>query len=93
LYKLMTMGAILAGMLLFSACTVTNPRYALISDERGRSYEIVRFNQIINPEAGFSAGPVEGIDGQAGDMIYKNYQDGFKPKTPPVPVFNLNLGS
>ena len=93
MYKLLIMGALLTGMLLISACTVTNPRYALISDDRGRSYEIARFNQIINPEAGFSAGPVEGIDGQAGDMTYKNYQDGFKAKTPPVPVFNLDLGS
>jgi hypothetical protein len=84
--------ALLTGMLFFSACTPTNPRYVQIADDIGRSYEIARFNQIINPEAGFSAGPMEGIDGQAGDLIYKNYQNGFKIKPPPTPVFNLNLG-
>jgi len=36
--------------------------------------------------------PVEGIDGRAGDLTFKKYQDGFKVKPPPTPVFNLNLG-
>jgi hypothetical protein len=90
LNKLMINAGLLAGSLLLGACAV-NPRYAALSDDRGRSYETARFNQIINMEAGF-AGPVEGIDGQAGDRTYKNYQDGFKPKPPATPVFNLNLG-
>jgi hypothetical protein len=87
----MITAALLAGTLFFSACA-TNTRYVQLSDNWGRSYEIARFNQIMNPEAGVSAMPMEGIDGQAGDLIYKKYQDGFKVKTPPTPVFNLNLG-
>lgn len=89
--KLMIAAGLLTGSLLLGACTV-NPRYAQLSDDRGRAYETARFNQIINLEAGFSAVLVEGIDGQAGDLTYKKYQDSFKVKTPPAPVFNLNLG-
>jgi hypothetical protein len=91
LNKLMITAGLLAGCLLLGACAV-NPRYAALSDDRGRSYETARYNQIINMEAGMLAGPVDGIDGIAGDLTYKKYQDGFKIKTPPTPVFNLNLG-
>ena len=89
--KLMIATGLLAVSFLLGACAV-NPRYAALSDDMGRSYETARFNQIINPEAGLSAMPMEGIDGQAGDLTYKKYQAGFKVKTPPTPVFNLNLG-
>ena len=89
--KLTITAGLIAGSLLLGACAV-NPRYAALSDDRGRSYETARFSQIINMEAGISAGSVEGVDGQAGDLTYKKYQDGFKVKTPPTPVFNLNLG-
>lgn len=91
MYKHIIIAGLLAGTMLVCACT-TNPRYAQITAELGRSYETARFHQIINPEAGLSAVPLEGIDGQAGDYTYKKYQEGFKEKTPPTPVFNLNLG-
>ena len=87
----MITAALLTGTLFLGACA-TNPRYVQLSDNWGRSYEVARFNQIIDPEAGVSAMPMEGIDGEAGDLIYKKYQDGFKVKPPPTPVFNLNLG-
>jgi len=90
LNKPMITAVLLTGTLFLCACA--NPRYVQIDNDRGRSYEIARFNQIINPEAGIGAMPVEGIDGQAGDLTYKKYQDGFKVKPPPTPVFNLNLG-
>ena len=86
----MITAVLLTGTLFFFV--FANPRYVQFDNDRGRSYEIARFHQIINPEAGLSAMPVEGIDGQAGDLTYKKYQDGFKVKTPPAPVFNLNLG-
>lgn len=91
MFKHILITGLLAATMLVCACT-TNPRYAQMTDELGRSYETARFNQIINPDAGLSALPMEGIDGQAGADTYKKYQDGFKVKTPPTPVFNLNLG-
>lgn len=91
MYKQIIMAGLLTGTMLVCACT-TNPRYKLVAADLGRSHETARFHQIINPEAGLNAMPVKGIDGQAGEYIYKNYQDGFKEKTPPTPVFNLNLG-
>ena len=86
----MITGALLAGTLFFCACA--NPRYVQLDTDRGRAYETARFNQIINPDAVVTAMPVEGIDGQAGDLTYKKYQDSFKEKPPETPVFNLNLG-
>ncbi len=92
----MTKHIIIAGLLtaglFFSACTATNPRYAQIAADKGRSFETARFSQILNPEAGVSDMPIEGIDGQAADDTYKKYQDTFKVETPPTPVFNLNIG-
>ncbi|MDZ7666374.1 MAG: hypothetical protein U5K27_13810 [Desulfotignum sp.] len=88
--KPMITAVLLTGTLFLCACA--NPRYVQLDNDRGRSYEIARFHQIINPEAGLSAMPVEGIDGQAGEVTYKNYQEGFKVKPPATKVVNLNVG-
>ncbi|MDT8380435.1 MAG: hypothetical protein RQ739_16250 [Desulfotignum sp.] len=86
----MITAALLTGTLLLCACA--NPRYVQLDNDRGRSYEIARFNMIIDPEAGLSAMPMEGIDGQAGEKTYKKYQAGFTEKAPETKIFNLNLG-
>ncbi len=58
----------------------------------GRSYEMAKFNQILNPEAGKNLNPVEGMPGRAGEKVVANYEKSFEGKAAKQSV-SLNLGS
>ncbi len=57
----------------------------------GTSYQLQKFNQTANPEAGKKVEPVEGMDGRAAQAAREKYQKGFE-KEPPAQVYNLTIG-
>lgn len=75
-----------------SGCSSMNKRELIVEKNWGRSYETVRFSQIINPDAGESKAEDQGIDGVAGKHNYDKYQKGFKKEDAPSQIFNINLG-
>ena len=42
----------------------------------GRSFESARYNQILNPKAGKSLEPIEGIDGPTAERIMNDHVSG-----------------
>ena len=47
----------------------------------GTSQELVKMNQIIDPQAGHNPAPVQGVDGGAAKHAHDGYRDSFsKPK-------------
>jgi len=50
----------------------------LLERNWGRSFESMRYIQMINPEAGKNLDPVLGLDGNASDHNVNKYQESFK---------------
>ena len=44
----------------------------------GRSVEMAKYHQIMNPEAERNLSPVTGLKGSVGERIMKNYVEGFQ---------------
>lgn len=44
----------------------------------GRSFELAKYNQYLNPEAEKNLGPVEGLNGLAAATVMEGYQNSFK---------------
>jgi hypothetical protein len=57
----------------------------------GTSYQLQKFNQIANPEAGKKVEPAEAMDGKAAQGTMEKYQKGFENE-PPAPVYTLSIG-
>jgi hypothetical protein len=57
----------------------------------GTSYQLQKFNQIANQEAGKKIEPAEGMDGQAAQATKDKYQKGFEKESLP-PVYSLSIG-
>jgi hypothetical protein len=64
----------------------------LLEKNWGRSFETVKYNQILNPEAGRNVEPVEGLDGEAAEANMAKYRQGFTSEAPP-PVYDINLNN
>ena len=72
---------IACAMLALSAgCSSSGPVHeeTLLDKNWGRSVETAKYNQILNPDAGKSLTPVEGLNGKAADNSVKKYEDSFK---------------
>jgi hypothetical protein len=50
----------------------------LLEKNWGRSVETAKYNQILNPEAGKSVPPVEGLGGQPAGYSVDKYENSFK---------------
>lgn len=50
----------------------------LLERNWGRSFESMRYMQMINPEAGKNLDPVLGLDGNASEHNVNKYQESFK---------------
>jgi len=91
-YFMIMIGAVvLAG---FLGCTSAPPqnKVSLVDENWGRSFEAAKDNQIANPEAGETAGHVEGLDGRAAERNVNQYRGSFSG-APQEQVYNLNLGN
>jgi len=67
-------------------------RETMLDKNWGKSFELAKQNQILNPEAGKNPAPVVGLDGQAAEGNMEQYRKGFKGKASKK-VYNLNLSS
>jgi hypothetical protein len=56
-------------------------RETLLDQNWGRSVETAKYNQYLDPEAGKSLTPVEGLDGKAAGYTVDKYENSFKEKT------------
>lgn len=62
------------------SCSGTTPAadQSLLKRNWGRSFESMRYMQMVDPEAGKNLDPVLGLDGNAADHNIKKYQKSFK---------------
>ena len=81
---------VIAAIAVLSGCACE--KYNQPADTWGRSFELAKYNQYLNPEAGKNLEPVEGLNGWAADAVMAGYQESFKGKKGAESV-NLNLGS
>ena len=72
-----------AMLALFAGCSSSGPVHeeTLLDKNWGRSVETAKYNQILNPDAGKSLTPVEGLNGKAADNSVKKYENSFKKET------------
>ncbi len=84
----------IAGAISLAGCaTNTTPD----TDARfGQSFNLIKAQQTINPDASRNADPVAGIDGKAAKGAYDNYRDSFR-KPPdegrgPSSAVGVNVG-
>ncbi len=57
----------------------------------GTSYQLQKFNQMANPEAGKKVELAEGMGGKPAQTTMEKYQKSFE-KEPPARVYNLSIG-
>jgi hypothetical protein len=78
----------LALSVLLGACSTSplGPTTPQLDSAFGESVRQVRAVQTIDPDAGRKAGPVAGIDGEAGRSVMDEYQKSFKE---PPRTFNI----
>ena len=80
---------VIAAMACFLGCACGGSN---LNANWGRSFEMAKYNQNLNPEAGKNLEPVEGLNGWAADAVMAGYQGSFKGEQG-APTYNLNLGS
>ena len=81
---------ILLGMLGCSSQNAFIPMGDSMLDRNwGRAYETAKHNQILDPDAGKTTDPVEGLDGDAAERNMNNYKSGGGPKQAPATEFGV----
>jgi hypothetical protein len=58
--------------------TTPAPEQSLLERNWGRSFESMRYMQMVDPEAGKNLDPVQGLDGNASNNNINKYQKSFK---------------
>lgn len=58
--------------------TTPAPEHSLLERNWGRSFESMRYMQLVDPEAGKNLDPVVGLDGNASEHNVNKYQKSFK---------------
>ena len=52
--------------------------YGALTDDYGKSYNMAKQGQILNPDASKNLEPVTGLNGTAAEAVMKKYNDSFK---------------
>ena len=71
-----------------SGCTTT-PHF---DRNFGRSVDLLRAQQVINPQAGLNRDPVTGLDGKAAVAGYNAYQKSFSAPVPQSSTLTIGVG-
>lgn len=61
-----------------------------VEKDYGNSFQLVKSNQMLNPEAGKNLDPVHGLDGHAALIIMEKYRKGFEIRSAP-PMYPLGV--
>jgi hypothetical protein len=64
----------------------------LLEENWGRSFETMKYNQILNAEADKNLDPVDEMDGEAAKATMDGYKAGFTKKKSAGETYNINLG-
>ena len=89
---------LLAFSLLSIGCAGLNQEKVTLSPpsrlemDYGTSSNLMKFNQIANPEAEKNLEPVTGLDGQAGKATLDKYRKDFE-KPAEAPAYTLSIGT
>ena len=79
--------------LLLAACAVggcsTTPQ---LDRQFGRSIDLLRARQVINPQAGLNRDPVAGLDGKSAVAGYNAYQKTFTAPLPQSSTLTIGVG-
>jgi hypothetical protein len=81
---------------LFAGCTSSGNIYreeTALEQNWGRSVETAKFNQILDPEAGKSSKPVEGLSGDAAGHAVDKYENSFKEKSVQQGAATTSIGA
>ncbi len=74
--------------LLLAACAGNNPLREETALDRnwGRAVESAKFNQVLDPKAGGTDAPVEGLAGRPAGHAVEKYEQSFKKESRELPV-------
>ncbi len=76
--------------ILFFTVSCTQSRLAM---DYGTSYQLQKYNQILNPEAEKNLEPVSGMSARAAQGSEEKYQKGFEKTEPAITSYQLNIGN
>lgn len=65
-------------------------REQLLNDNWGKSFQAIKTNHVINPDAGLDEQFVEGVDGKVSLKAANKYHNSFDEK-PPAQVTNISI--
>jgi accessory colonization factor AcfC len=87
-YCFLLLGGLVLGALLTAGCSGTVSRVQM---DYGTSYQLAKYNQILNPGAEKNLDPVYGFDGEAARATIQKYEKSFEKETV-APVYSINVG-
>lgn len=85
----MVMACLGIGVVMLAGCAVGPTR---VEADYGRSLDLARSNQILDPAAQQNLAPVYGFDGKAAEATLDRYRSTFEKAAPP-PTFVIPVGS
>lgn len=77
-----------AAALILSGCVAPAPS---LDAQMGKSVELAKAQQTLNPQASMDKRPVEMIDGKSANALVDRYHKGFESPTA-INVFNIGVG-
>ena len=94
-YSMMVLLIVIA--FIAAGCGCYGTQLARLKMDYGTSYNLAKFNQIVNPEAEKNLKPVPGLDGVAAQKVVQRYQKDFEKAAPEAPstmtsILNFNVG-
>ncbi len=81
------LSGLVIGALLTAGCGSTMSRVEM---DYGTSYQLAKYNQILNPEAEKNLDPVYGFDGEAARTTIQKYEKSFEKETVP-PLYSISV--
>ena len=82
--------ALLCGIAFLAASCVQ--RAPLLESQMGQSVNIIKAQQILNPQGSQNVDPVAGMDAKAAKSGHDRYQQSFKAPTPQPNAFTIGVG-
>lgn len=83
-------------MIIVFSCTITflitgcGP--TRLEMDYGTSFQLQKYNQFLNPDAGKNLEPVVGLSGQAAQGVLEKYQKGFEEEPTRTTTYQIEVG-
>lgn len=89
-YCFLLLGGLVVGAMLAAGCS-SQETMSRMKTDYGTSYELAKYNQILNPEAEKNLDPVYGFHGQAALATIVKYERSFERETV-APMYSFSVG-